>query len=101
MAKGSAVTRYEEGAMLSDHTVTSVSTLTTELAQTHFQTTRSLWQSLTKALVPSVLPGPDRLCANDPVVLPVSVRPVSTCGLRAVWTNLSSRGGQLLQFASL
>lgn len=95
MVQGSAVTRYEEGAMFSGCTVTSVSTLTTELAQTHFQTTRSLWQSLTKALVPSVPPGPDHLCANDPVVLPVSVRPVSTRGLRAVGTNLSSWGGQL------
>lgn len=95
MAKGSVVTAYEEGTMFSSHTVTSVSTLTTELAQTHFQTTRSLWRSLTKALVPNVLPGPNHLCANDPVVLPVSLRPVSTCDLRAVCTNLSSWGGQL------
>lgn len=95
MVKGSVVTGYEDRTMFSSHTVTSVSTLTTELAQAHFQTMRSLWQSLTKALVPNVLPGPDHLCANDPVVLPVTVRPVSTCGLRAVCTNLSSWGRQL------
>lgn len=93
--KGSVVTAYEEWTMFSSHSVTSVSTLTTELAQTRFQTTRSLWQSLTKALAPNVLPGPNHLCANDPVVLPVSLRPVSTCDLRAVCTNLSSWGGQL------
>lgn len=54
---------------------------------------RSLWQSVTKASVLNVLPGPGHLCANDPVVLPVSVRPVSTCGLRAVCTNLSGCRG--------
>lgn len=95
MVKGRVVAGYEEGTMFSSHRVTSVSTLTTELAQTYFQTTRSLWQSLTKALDPNVLPGPDHLWANDPVVLPVSVRPVSTCDLRAVCTSLSSWGGQL------
>lgn len=62
---------------------------------------RDLCGSLTKALVPNVLPGPDRLCANDPVVLPVSVRPVSACGLKAVCTNLSSWGSRSVQFASL
>lgn len=45
---------------------------------------RDLCGSLTKALVPNVLPGPDHLCANDPLVLPVSVRPMSTCGPRTV-----------------
>jgi len=95
MVQGSVVTGYEEETMLSGHRVTSVSTLTTELAQTHFQTTRSLWQNLTKALVLNVLPGPDHLCVNDPVALPVSVRPVSTCGLRAVCQNFFNWQGQL------
>lgn len=90
--------------MFSSLSVTSVSTSITELAQAHFQTTRALWQSVTKALVLNVLPGPGHLCANNPVVLPVSVRPVSTCGLRAVCTNLSSCRGHfwsLLLFQSI
>lgn len=101
MAKGSVVTGYEERTAFSSHMVTSVSTLITELAQTHFQTMRSLWQSLTKALVPNVLPGLDHLCANDPMVLPVSVRPVSTCGLRLFAQIYLAGEGSSAQFSSL
>lgn len=61
----------------------------------------SLCQSLTKALVLNVLPGPDLPCANDPPVLPASVRPMSTWGLGMFAQICVAGGGSAVQFASL